>query len=70
MKILMYIFFGLALGLFIFNLFHVDFNSPLAGDSYAASAGTIASLCAMVLILILNLALKVQRKIKDYSKDS
>jgi hypothetical protein len=64
MKILIYIFFGLAVGLLIFNLFHVDYNAPLAGESFAAVVGVGASLCAIILLAILKIALKIKQKMK------
>ncbi|MGB0443621.1 MAG: hypothetical protein ACPGFK_02130 [Flavobacteriaceae bacterium] len=67
MKILIYIFLGLAAGLLVFNLFHVDFEAPLEGDSFAAVVGIGASLCAIILLVILQLALKIQQKIKNQS---
>lgn len=67
MKILIYIFLGLAAGLLVFNLFHVDFEAPLEGNSFAAVVGIGASLCAIILLVILQLALKIQRKIKNQS---
>jgi hypothetical protein len=67
MKNLIYIFLGLATGLLVFNLFHVDFEAPLEGDSFAAVVGIGASLCAIILLVILQLALKIQQKIKNQS---
>lgn len=67
MKTLIYIFLVLASGLLIFNIFHVDFEAPLEGDSFAAVVGIGASLCAVILLVILQLALKIQQKIKNQS---
>jgi hypothetical protein len=67
MKILIYIFFVLAAGLLIFNLFHINFEAPLEGDSFAAVVGVGASLCAVILLVILQIALKIQRKIRNQS---
>ena len=67
MKIVIYIFLGLATGLLVFNLFHVDFETPLEGDSFPAVVGVGASLCAIILLLILQLALKIQKKVKNQS---
>lgn len=67
MKILIYIFLCLAVGLLFFNLFHVDFEAPMEGDSYAAVVGVGASLSAILLLVILQIALKIQEKIKNQS---
>ena len=64
MKVLIYIFLGLAVGLLIFNLFHIDFEEPLDGESYAAVVGVGASLCAIILLTILKIALKIKDKLK------
>ncbi len=67
MKTLIYIFLALATGLLIFNVFHIDFDLPLAGDSFAAVVGVGASLCAVILLVILQIALKIQKKVKNQS---
>jgi len=67
MKTLIYIFLALASGLLIFNLTHVDFSAPLRGDSFPAAIGVGASICALILLVIMLLALKIQQKIKDKS---
>lgn len=67
MKTLIYIFMGLAVGLLVFNVFHIDVEAPLEGESFAAVVGVGASLCAIVLLIILRVALKIQKKIKNHS---
>lgn len=67
MKTLIYVFLALAIGLLIFNVFHIDFDSPLEGDSFAAVVGVGASLCAVLLLVILQVALKIQRRVKNQS---
>ncbi|CAI8166596.1 MAG: Uncharacterised protein [Bacteroidota bacterium] len=67
MKTLIYVFLVLAIGLLIFNVFHIDFDSPLEGDSFAAVVGVGASLCAVLLLVILQVALKIQRRVKNQS---
>ena len=64
MKILIYIFLALAAGLLTFNLFYIDFEEPLAGESFAAVVGVGASLCAIILLAILKIALKIKEKMK------
>ena len=67
MKTLIYIFLALATGLLIFNVFHIDFNAPLEGDSFAAVIAVGASLYAVVLMVILQVALRIQKKVKNHS---
>jgi hypothetical protein len=58
---------ALATGLLIFNVFHIDFDAPLEGDSFAAVIGVGASLCAVILLVILQVALRIQKKVKNHS---
>ena len=55
----------LALGLIAFNVTLVDFNDPFQGDSTIALIGIVASLCALVLILIFALSKKIDKKLKE-----
>lgn len=55
----------LALGLIAFNLTLVDFNDPLQGDSTIALIGIVASLCAIVLLLIFSTSKKIDKKLKE-----
>nr|WP_299382474.1 hypothetical protein [Allomuricauda sp.] len=55
----------LALGLIAFNFTLVDFNDPFQGDSTIALIGIVASLCAIVLILIFSASKKIDKKLKD-----
>jgi hypothetical protein len=65
MKKLIYILGALAVGLMVFNLFQIDYNDPFVGDSLVAVIGVVASLCAVILLVILLLAKKIQRKIRN-----
>lgn len=65
MKKLIYILGALALGLMVFNLFQINYNDPFVGDSLVAVIGVVASLCAVILLVILLLAKKIQRKIRN-----
>jgi len=65
MKKLIYILGALALGLLVFNLFQINYNDPFVGDSLVAVIGVVASLCAIILLIILLLAKKIQRKIRN-----
>ena len=67
MKTLIYIFLALATGLLIFNVFHIDFDAPLEGDSFAAVIGVGASLCAVILLVILQVTVRIQKKVKNHS---
>ncbi|MCL6266833.1 hypothetical protein [Flagellimonas myxillae] len=55
----------LALGLIAFNLTLVDFDNPFQGDSTVALIGIVASLCAIVLILIFAASKKIDKKLKE-----
>lgn len=54
-----------ALGLIAYNITLVDFDNPLEGNSIIALIGIMASLCAIVLLLIFNASKKVQKKVED-----
>ena len=65
MKIFSYIFFALALGLFIFNATMIDFNHILEGQSLVAIIGILAVLCAVVILLIFRLSKSIDQKLKN-----
>nr|WP_297786590.1 hypothetical protein [uncultured Allomuricauda sp.] len=54
----------LALGLIAYNVTMVDFNNPIQGDSTIALIGIVASLCAIVLMLIFMTSKKIDKKLK------
>lgn len=56
-----------ALGLIIYNATLIDFSNPFQGDSTIAIIGVVAALCAIVLLAILNVSKKIQKKIKENS---
>lgn len=65
MKVALPIFMILALGMCIFNLTQImDWSNPLEGNSSIALIGAMASASAFLLILILILSKKVQKKLK------
>ena len=64
MKVALPIFMILALGMCIFNLTQMDWSNPLEGNSSIALIGALASASAFLLILILILSKKVQKKLK------
>ena len=55
----------LALALIAYNVTLVDFEHPIQGDSTVALIGIVASLCAIVLLLIFMTSKKIQNKLKD-----
>lgn len=55
----------LAIILIAYNATLVDFKNPLEGDSLIAAIGIIASLCAIVLILILITSRKIKNKVDE-----
>ncbi|WP_228237872.1 hypothetical protein [Allomuricauda sp. M10] len=54
----------LAMGLIVYNVTLVDFDNPLQGDSTIALIGIVASLCAIVLLLIFMASKKIEKKLK------
>lgn len=54
-----------ALGLIAYNVTLVDFENPLQGDSIIAIIGILASLCAIVLLLIFITSKKIQKKVDE-----
>lgn len=59
MKRTIQIFMIIALIMVAFNLYQVDWKTPLQGKSTVAFIGTLASTCAFLLLLILQLARKI-----------
>ena len=55
----------LALALAIYNITLLDFKNPFEGDSLVACIGVMASLCAIVLLLIFSTSKKISEKLKD-----
>ncbi len=55
----------LALALIIYNVTLVNFENPLEGNSVIALIGIVASLCAIVLLLIFITSKKIQRKMDE-----
>lgn len=65
MKIALPILMLLAIGIFIFNLFQVNWESPLSGKSSVAVIGVLASASSFLLLLILVLSKKIAQKVKE-----
>ncbi len=54
----------LAVALIAYNVTLVNFENPLEGNSVIALIGIVASLCAIVLLLIFMTSKKIQDKVK------
>ena len=54
----------IASGLIAYNVTMVDFENPLKGDSTVALIGIVASLCAIILMLIFMTSKKIDNKLK------
>jgi len=55
----------IALALAIYNITLLDFNNLFEDDSLIACIGIMASLCAIVLLLIFNASKKIADKVKN-----
>ncbi|GAL79730.1 hypothetical protein JCM19274_3142 [Algibacter lectus] len=66
MKILSIVLSIIALGLIIFNFTQINFDNPFKGQSMIAIITIIASLCAILLMLILGVSKKIEQKVKDH----
>jgi len=57
-----------GLGLVVFNASKLDLENPFLGDSGVAAIGILAAACAVLLMIILQISLKVKRKNKQQKK--
>lgn len=64
-KILSIVFIVTALVLIVYNTTMLDFKNPLEGNSIIALIGILASLCAIVLLLIFIISKKIQKKVNE-----
>lgn len=55
----------LAVILITYNVTLIDFDEPLKGNSIVALIGIVASLCAILLLIIYLTSKKIQKKIED-----
>jgi len=62
-KTLILILIVLALALIAYNVTLVNFANPLEGNSIVAIIGIVASLCAIVLLLLYVMSKKVQKEL-------
>ena len=63
MKVLYYILIIIALSIFIFNLFQVDWSNPINGKCAVAVICAIASASAVLLLIILILSKKIAERL-------
>lgn len=64
MKIALPLLMILAVGMCVFNLVQIDWNSPMDGKSSVAVIGVMASASSYLLLLILMLSKKIAKKLK------
>lgn len=65
MKIFTNILIFLAVALIVVNVFLIDFNKLLEGDSVVALIGIAASFCAVLILLIFRMSKKIEEKLKN-----
>ena len=64
MKITTYIITGIALFVLIFNISKIDIEAPLKNDSYTAVITSIAAGCAILIVSIIRISLKIKDQVK------
>lgn len=64
MKYFAYTIIALALILGVFNATKIDFNAPFEGESIVGVITLLASLCAIILMLILLVSKRIEQKVK------
>lgn len=62
MKIVTYIIMTLAAASIIFNATKLDFSNIFQGDSQIALISILASLCVLILMLIMRISYKIKEK--------
>ena len=65
MKIFTNILLVIAIALIIVNIFLLDFNKPMEGNSMIALIGIVASFCAVLILLIFRMSKKIEDKLKN-----
>jgi uncharacterized integral membrane protein len=55
----------IALALIGFNTTQIDFNSPFKGESLVALITILASLCVILMMLILIISKRIEQKVKN-----
>ena len=64
MKITTYIITVIALIVLIFNTTKIDFEAPLVNDSYTAVVTSLSAGCAILIVSIIRISLKIKDQIK------
>ncbi|MEJ1221633.1 hypothetical protein [Sediminicola sp. 1XM1-17] len=64
-RILSIILISLAVALIAYNVTLINFENPMEGDSIIAIIGIVASLSAIVLLLIFIASKKIQKKVNE-----
>jgi len=62
MKVFIYLLIASAIGLLIFNITQLDFDNLLQGDNTVAAICVMASACTIVLLIILLVSKKIEKK--------
>lgn len=65
MKLLTIIISIIALALIVFNFTQLDFNAPFKGQSLVAVITIVASLCVILMMLILRISKRIEQKVKE-----
>lgn len=65
MKIFTYILIFLAIALIIFNITLLDFNHLTEGNSMVALIGIMASICAVLILLIFKMSKSIVEKTQN-----
>ena len=65
MKIFTYILMILAVALVVFNITLLDFKNLTEGNSMVALIGIVASICAILILLIFRMSKSIVEKTKD-----
>ena len=65
MKILTIVLGIIAFGLIIFNLTIIDFDAPFDGNNKVAVITILASLCVMMMMAILYISKRIEKKVKE-----
>lgn len=67
MKTFTYIVFALALVFIVINATMLDFSNLFEGQSLIAIIGILATMCALVLLLIFNMSKAIDDRLKKHS---
>ncbi len=70
MKIVSIILSLIAVALIVYNLTIIDFSDPFGKDSIIALIGIIACICGILLLVILALSKRIDKKITEKKNNS